>query len=233
VARRYVNPGKTVSRVSDAQLATAQARAEEAAARLRAAEAADPLVPSWDDEFTAATAAATAARRRLEALAALRAAQLERSGRRDAAVKAAGLDAMAAALTASRDQVSAAAGDHLRALSALKQATDDHNALLSSSRAKLAAAGLAVRDDLVDVETGAEHAEGTLDRGVRAGGRDWTEIPAPGLIAHSLTTVFGRFAGPYAALRLQWPARTVAARPDGLAVPVLDVEVPANGKAKG
>jgi hypothetical protein len=229
VARRYVNPGKTTPLVNDAQLTEAQARADAAAARLRETEQADPLAAGWDDAYAAASTAATAARRRVEALSALRAAQLERSGKRDAAVKAAGLDAMAAALAASRDQVAAAAADHLRSLAALKTAVDAHNGLLADGRARLAAAGLQVRDDLVDVETGGEHAEGTTDRGVRAGGVDWTPVPAPGLIGHALLQTFGRFFGPFASMRHQWPAYHVESRPDQLAVPTLDAAASGNG----
>ena len=48
-----------------------------------------------------------------------------------------------------------------------------------------------MRDDLVD--DGEEHAEGILDGpGLRAGGTDWTPIPAAGVVAHGLRQVFGR-----------------------------------------
>jgi hypothetical protein len=229
MARKYVNPNRpSPTLVTDALLAEARARADAAAARVQAAERADPSAPGWDDEY-AATAAATATQRRVDALAALRAAQLERSGKRDAAVQAADLDAMAAGLAASRDQLAAAAADHLRSLAALASAAEAHNKLLATGRARLAGLGLAVRDDLVDVDTGGEHAEGTIDGGVRAGGVNWTPVVAPGLVAHALLAVFGVFRGPFAGLRHAWPAHHVESRPDGLAVPSLadaDVTVP-------
>jgi hypothetical protein len=231
MARKYINPNRpSPSLVTDALLAEARVRADAAAARVVAAERADPSSPGWDDEFAAATAQAAAARRRVDALAALRAAQLERSGQRDTAVNAAGLDAMAAGLAASRDQLGAAAADHLRALAALAAASDAHNTLLATGRARLAELGLAVRDDLVDVDAGGEHGEGTIDGGVRAGGRDWTPVPAPGLAVHALLAVFGVFRGPFAGLRFAYPAHLVESRPDGLAVPSLadaGVTVPA------
>ena len=223
MARKYVNPNRpSPALVTDALLADARTRADAAAARVREAEHADPSAPGWDSEYAAATAAATATQRRVDALAALRAAQLERSGKRDAAVQAADLDAMAAALGASRDRVAAASADHLRSLAALAAAADAHNELLAAGRARLAELGVAVRDDLVDVATGGEHAEGTLDGGVRAGGVDWTPVPAAGLIAHALLAVFGAFRGPFAYMRHTWPPHQVAARPDGLNVPSLE-----------
>jgi hypothetical protein len=223
MARKYVNPNRpSPTLVTDALLAEARTRADAAAARVRAAERADPARPGWDSEYAAATSAATATQRRVDALAALRAAQLERSGKRDAAVKAADLDAMAAALAASRDQVAAATADHLRSLAAVASAVDAHNKLLATGRARLAELGLAARDDLVDIEAGQEHPEGTIDRGVRAGGRDWTAIPAPGLVAHALLQVFGCFRGPFASMRHAWPPHQVESRPDGLNVPTLE-----------
>ena len=89
--------------------------------RLRAAEQADPAASGWEAEYEAASAAVRATSRRVEALEQLRAAQTERGGKRAAAVKAADKDlkAIAAALGASRDQVAAAAAEHLRALAAL------------------------------------------------------------------------------------------------------------------
>jgi hypothetical protein len=222
MARKYVNPNRpSPTLVTDALLAAARTRADAAAARVQEAERADPSAPGWDDEYAAASAAATATQRRVDALAALRAAQLERSGQRDAAVKAADLDAMAAGLAASRDQLAAAAADHLRALAALATAAEAHNKLLGAGRARLAGLGLAVRDDLVDVDTGGEHAEGTIDGGVRAGGVNWTPVVAPGLVAHALLAVFGVFRGPFAGMRHTWPAHLVESRPDGLAVPSL------------
>ena len=87
MARKYVNPAKSAS-VDDQVLAEARTKAEAAAARLREAERADPLAPSWPAEYEAATTAARAASRRVEALEQLRAAQLERGGQRATAVKA-------------------------------------------------------------------------------------------------------------------------------------------------
>ena len=222
MARKYINPNRqSPTLVTDALLAEARTRADAAAARVREAERADPSAPGWDGEYAAATAAAAATQRRVDALAALRAAQLERSGKRDAAVQAADLDAMAAGLAASRDQVAAAAADHLRSLASLASAADAHNKLLAAGRARLAELGLAVRDDLVDVATGGEHPEGTLDGGVRAGGRNWTPVPAPGLVAHALLQTFGSFRGPFAYMRHAWAPHQVESRPDGLAVPTL------------
>jgi hypothetical protein len=113
MARKYINPAKPSTLVTDKLLGEARERAAAAAARVRAAERADPSAQGWDAEYAAATSAAAATQRRVDALAALRAAQIERSGKRDATVKAADLDAMAAGLAASRDQVAAAAADHL------------------------------------------------------------------------------------------------------------------------
>jgi hypothetical protein len=228
VARRYVNPAKSVALVTESTLGEAQARLDGAREQLRTVEAGDPLQPGWESEFDHASVAVRAAERRLEALTSLRAAQLERSGQRAAAVKAAGkeLDSLAASLGASRDQVAAAAADHLRALAALASAVDAHNAGLAAGRARLAALGLSVRDDLVDVDQGQEHPEGTLDSGVRCGGVTWLPIPAPGLVAHALTETFGRFRGPFASMRFAWPSYQVERRPDQLAVPSLNGERP-------
>jgi hypothetical protein len=94
------------------------------------AERGDPLAPSWPAEYESAAAAVRAASRRVEALEQLRAAQLERDGQRAAAVKSAQKDlaGMATVLSASRDQVAAAAAEHLRSLAALASAAAEHNA---------------------------------------------------------------------------------------------------------
>src|SRR5262249_38480542 len=147
--------------VTDAVLEQARDRAEAAGERLRAAEAADPSSPGWDGEYAAASADAEATAHRLAALQSLRARQGGRGGERAAAVKAAGLEGIAASLSASRDQVAAAARDHLASTVALAAAVDGHNRLLGEHRARLAELGLAVRDDLVD--EGQEHPEGTTD----------------------------------------------------------------------
>ena len=213
--------------MTEKTLAEAQQRLAGARERLRAAEQGDPSSGGWDNEYDQASAAVRASERRLEALTSPRAAQLERSGKRDAAVKSAARDlaGMATALAASRDQVSAAAAAHLRALADLKALTDAHNRLLATSRATVATLGLAVRDDLVDVDEGQEHAEGTTDGGgLRVGDVMWTPIPAPGLIAHALLAVFGRFRGPYAGMRHMWPAHQTTTRPDGLRLPQLAAE---------
>ena len=225
MARKYVNPAKSAASVDDRALDEARTRTESAAARLRAAERGDPLAPGWDTEYEVASASAKAAFRRLEALEAARAAQLERDGKRADAAKAAQKDiaAIEAALTASRDQVGALAAEHLRQLAALAAAAEGHNALLAQSRARLAELGLRVRDDLVDEH--AEHDEGVLDGpGLRAGGVDWTPVPAAGVVAHSLREVFGA-AGPLHPLaevgKYAWRPHEVEARPDGLRVPTL------------
>ena len=221
MARKYVSAPP----VDDEVLAEARAKAASAAARLREAERGDPLSPGWDTEYESASAAVRAATRRVEAIEQLRAAQLERGGQRAAAVKSAAKDlaGMATALATSRDQVAAAAAEHLRQLAALASAAEGHNALLAQSRARLAELGLRVRDDLVD--EGQEHAEGVLDsQGVRAGGIDWTLVPAGGVVAHGLREVFGResLLHPLSQIgRNAWRAHEVEARPNGLKVPSL------------
>ena len=86
MARHYAkNPATTVS---DGLLEQARARAEAAAARLREVEHGDPASASWPAEYEAASAAARAASRRVDALEQLHAAQVERGGQRAAAVKA-------------------------------------------------------------------------------------------------------------------------------------------------
>ena len=221
MARKYVSAPS----VDDKLLDEARARAEVAGARLREAEHGDPLSPGWDAEYEAATAAARAASRRVEALEQLRAAQVERGGQREAAVKASQKDlkAIAAGLSASRDQIAAAAAEHLRSLAALASAAAEHNALLAEGRTLLAERGLRVRDDLAD--DGAEQAEGVLDGpGLRAGGTDWLPVPGAAIVAHALRQVYGRESplhpladvGKYA-----WRPNEIEARPDGLKVPTL------------
>lgn len=227
MARRYVNPAGSATPVTDKLLGEARARAEVAAARLHAAEHADPARPGWDDEYSAATAAAQAAARRVEALERLRAAQIERAGQRDAALKAStgDLKSIAAGLAATRDAVSATAAAHLKTLAALAVAVDAHNARLAEGRALLAAKGLRVRDELVDADAGQEHDEGTLDGpGLRAGGIDWTPVPAAGVTAHALRAVFAD-GGPRHPLadigKRYWRSFEVEQRADGLKVPTL------------
>ena len=224
MARKYINPVKSPP-VDDQVLTEARTRAETAAARLREAERGDPLAPSWPAEYEAATTAARAASRRVDAIEALRAAQLERGGQRAAAVKSAAKDlaGMATALATSRDQVAAAAAEHLRQLAALASAAEGHNALLAQSRARLAELGLRVRDNLVD--DGAEHGEGVLDGpGLRAGGTDWTPVPGAGVVAHALRQVYGREGSlhPLAEVgKFTWRPHEVEARADDLRVPSL------------
>jgi hypothetical protein len=224
MARKYINPNRPAAGlVTDELLDAARERVASTAARLQLAEAADPSAPGWEWEYEASTTAARAAERRLEALESLRARQVEGAGRRAAAVKASATDlqSITSYLVASRDQVAAAAADHLRALAALSAAADAHNQLLATSRAQVAALGLQVRDDLLD--EGSEHPEGTMDGGgLRAGGVDWTPVPAAGLVAGALTATFGVFRGPFAALRFAWPAHQTTTRPDGLRVPSLE-----------
>lgn len=224
MARKYVNPAKSAP-VDDQVLAEASAKAEAAAARRREAERADPLSPGWDTEYEAATAAARATARRLEALEAARAAQLERGGQREAAVKSSQKDlkALAAGLSAGRDQIAAAAAEHLRSLAVLASVAAEHNARLAEGRTLLAERGLRVKDELAD--DGDEHDEGVLDGpGLRAEGVDWTPAPAAGLVAHGLRLVFGA-AGPLHPLaevgKFTWRAHEVEARADGLKVPTL------------
>lgn len=225
MARRYVNPARPSTSVTDAALEQARERAAAAADRLRDAEQADPTSPGWDGEYDAASTALRAAERRVEALERLRASQIERGGKREATVKAAARDLTAAAkeLTASRDRVADAARQHLQALSALAAAVDGHNQLLTAQRAMVAGLGLAVHDDLVG--EGQEHAEGTLEGGgLRAGDVDWIPIPAGGLEAHALRLVFSGYSAvhPLAqAGKYQWRPHEVEARADQLRVPSL------------
>jgi hypothetical protein len=174
-----------------------------------------------DQEYDGAAAAVRGAERRLEALTSLRSAQVARSGQREAAVKSAAgdLTSMTKGLAASRDAVAAAAGEHLRTLAQLVNAAEAHNALVTKSRDRLAALGLSVRDDLVDVAGGQEHPEGTADVGLRAGGVDWIPVPAQGVVDHAVRQVFrdpltqqGRF---------RWRPHETDQRADGLALPTL------------
>jgi hypothetical protein len=220
-----VNPNRPASLVTDAALDEARGRVAAAVERLREAEQADPVMSGWDAEYDAAATAARAAERRLEALERLRAAQVERGGKREAAVQAAAPDLAEAAkvLTASRERVADAARQHLQALAGLAAAVDSHNQLLAGQRAKVAGLGLAVRDDLVD-EHG-EHGEGVLDRaGLRAGDTDWTPVQPGSLEAHALRLVFDAYSPmhPLAGVgKYQWRPHEVEARADGLRVPGL------------
>ena len=225
MARKYINPNRSSATVTGKQLAEARERLEAAQGRLAGAEQADPGAPGWADTYSAALGAVKAAARRVDLLEALQASQLERAGKRAAAVKAAGgeLASVASALAASRDQVAAAAAGHLRALAALAAAEDAHNRAVASARAELARRGLAVRDDLA--AGGADHAEGTLDGGgVRAGEVDWTPLPAGGVAAHALREVY-RAHGPLHPLaeagKYTWRAHEVESRADQLEVPTL------------
>ena len=226
MARKYVsNPAGSVTPVTDQLLTEARGLAEAAAARLREAEHADPSAPGWGTAYESAAAAVRATSRRVEALEQLRAAQVERGGQRAAAVKAAAADlkAIEAGLSASRDKVAAAAARHLKATAELATAAEAHNALLADGRARLASAGLQVRDPLAD--GGAEHAEGVLDGpGLRAGGVDWIPVPGAGIVAHGLREVFGGESPlhPLAEVgRYTWRPHEVERRADGLKVPTL------------
>ena len=69
MARKYLNPAGSVTPVTDDLLEQARAQAEAAAARLRAAEHADPgRCPGGKRSTQAAAAAARAASRRVDAL---------------------------------------------------------------------------------------------------------------------------------------------------------------------
>jgi hypothetical protein len=222
VARRYANPAKSVALVTESTLGEAQTRVDRARTRLRDAESADPALPGWDGEYDAASAAVRAAERRVEALTSLRAAQVERSGRRAETVKSSEneLASIAAGLAASRDAVAAAAAENLRGLAGLAVAAAAHNEKLAAGRARLAELGLATRDDLLDIDRGEEHPEGTLGRsGVRVSGVDWTVIEARAVADHARLQVFrdretqaGRF---------RWRPYELGQRPDGLKVPTL------------
>lgn len=221
-----MNPAGSVTPVTDQLLDEARERAEVAAARMREVEHADPSRDSWAAEYEAAAAAARATSRRVEGLERLRAAQIERSGKRDATAKAAAgdLKSIAAGLAATRDAIAAAAAEHLKSLAALAVATEAHNARLAQGRARIAELGLRVHDDLAD--GGAEHGEGIIDtQGLRAEGTDWTPVPAGGVTAHALRQVFAA-AGPghpLAAISKYGPWRSfeVETRADGLKVPTL------------
>jgi hypothetical protein len=222
MARRYV---KQPQPVADKALADARAAAAVAGERLRAVEHGDPAADGWTAEFEAATTLARATARRVDALEALRAAQVERTGKRAATVAAAAaeLDDMAASLSASRSAVESAAVENLRTLAACASAVDAHNAVLARSRDRLAELGLAVRDDLADV-SGEDHGEGTLEVGARVGGVDWIPVPAGGIESHSLRLVFAGMGPlhPLAAVgRYVWRSFEVESRADGLRVPGL------------
>lgn len=230
MARQYANPA-TEDRVSEAQQ-----RLDAAREQLRSAEAADPLAAGWEARYERASTAVRACERRLTALETLRAAQLERGGQRDAAVQAAAkeLAATAKSLAASRDQVAGTWAVFLKAAAALQADSAAHNGNLSAARSMLAAKGLAVRDDLVDVDSGAEHAEGSLDSGgVRLGGVDWTPVNVKALIVHALVEATGKFHGPFSGMRGSCPPHQVTSRPDQLAVPVLAQAGPAAAPAAG
>ncbi len=222
MARKNV-PAAAATPVSDKLLEQARAKAETAAARLRDAEHANPSAPGWETEYSAATAAARAASRRVDALEQLHAAQVERGGKRAATVKTAQKDlaATATSLAASRDQVAAAAAEHLRSLAALASAAAEHNARLAGARGRVAELGLRVRDDLADED----HDEGALDGpGLRAGGTDWLPVPGAGIVAHALRQVYGQESPlhPLADVgKYRWRSFEVEARPDGLKVPTL------------
>lgn len=222
MVRKNTRPASPPVLVTDELLADARARAEAAAGQLRDAEQADPG-GSWEADYAAAVAATRATALRVEGLERLRAAQVERSGQRAMAVSGAALPEIAAQLGASRDRVADAAAEHLQALAGLAAATGAHNALLAQSRALLAELGLRVRDDLV--AEGDEHSEGVLDgKGLRAGGIDWTPVPAAGVVSHALRQVLDTapgFRGPFAATKYAWRAHEVERRPDGLTVPTL------------
>ena len=80
MARKYVNPNRASTSVTDEMLEGARGRVAAAAERLRDAEQGDPTSPSWNAEYEAGATALRAAERRLEALERLRAAQVERVG---------------------------------------------------------------------------------------------------------------------------------------------------------
>ena len=124
MARHYVKKPDPVTPVSDGQLEQARARAAAAAAQLAEAEGKDPGTPGWENLYTAASAAARAANRKVEAVERQLAEQVERSGKRAAAVKsmAADLTSMAGQLAASRDALGAVAAEHLAALVRLELA---------------------------------------------------------------------------------------------------------------
>jgi hypothetical protein len=225
MARRYINPNRPAAGlVTDDLLDAARERVASTAARLRAAEGADPGAANWDEEYEISSGAARAAERRLAALESLRARQVERGGQRDATLKAAArdLETIASQLAASRDQAAAAAAAHLKALSAVASAVAAHNRLLAASRAQVASLGLQVRDDLLD--EGSEHGEGATERGLRLAGQDWIPIPPGGVEAHALRQVFASY-GPLHPLagvgKGRWRAFEVEGRADGMRVPVL------------
>ncbi len=222
MARKYVNPAGSAPAVPVGALDEARAAAKIAADQLREAEDADPGAPGWNELHATAHRAARVATHRVETLERQAAERLERAGKRAAAVKAAAKDltAMGTALAASRDQVAAAAAEHLRSLAALTVAAAEHNSRMAEARAVLAAKGLQVSGD-----EDAEHEEGILDAGgLRAAGTDWTPLDAAGVIAHGLRLVFAAAgpAHPFAGIgRYTWRAHEVEHRADGLKVPTL------------
>jgi hypothetical protein len=229
MARKY-NPAKSTTIVTDRLLAAAGDRLDAARVTLREVEQADPTQSSWDGQYDAAASAVRACERRVAALTDLRAAQLERGGKRDQVVQesAGELSQMAAGLGSSRDALAAALAEHLPALAAVVTAADAHNRGLAAAAARMGELGLRVRDDLVDEAAGQEHAEGLLDyavrRGVRCGGVDWIPVDPAGVVAHALREAFASYGRghPMADMgRYAYRPFEVEARADGLAVPVL------------
>jgi len=214
VTRNLSAPGWLVT---DEQIADARQASDEAAEQLAEAGRIDVSAPQWASRYETALSAANVAAGRLDSLLHLQQAQAEQASKRAALVAEAmpELGTIGGRLTASRDQVAAAAAAHLRALVALDEEVRHHNDLLQVERGRIAGLGLA-----------AEHGEpeGTIGRGVRLDGRDWLPVPADGVAANAVRQVFA-YTGSRGLLsqlgRYRWRPGDVENRRDGLVMPVL------------
>lgn len=219
MVRKNARPANTAL-VTDVQLDEARRQAAQAAARLAEVEKSDVTDPGWSDEIELATRNAKATARRLQALEALRATQLEQAGQRAAVAEAAAPEVakMAAVLASSRDAIADAAAAHLVSLAALAMAAEAHNATLASFRSRLAELGLAV---------GEEVTEGTLGSdALVAAGITWQPVPADGFIASAVRQVLPAVMAPgnpfNAVTERSWLPSQLTRRRDGLAPPTLD-----------
>jgi len=232
MARKYASH-PAAHPVKDEQLEEARKRVREAEERLRDAQSDDPLDPSWTARYEHAQQVHNIMAARLAALQAVRAAQVERQGKRAETV-AKNQDTfkdISASLTATRDAIAAAAVKHMQATAELVQATEAHNQNLKDQHDRMAELGLRIRDDLLEGQP--DHPEGCHDnlsgQGITLLGTTWMPVPAGGVVTHALVGVFAVTRGQhheFAGLGYRYPAHQVTSRVDGLVLP----EVPAGLK---